>query len=29
LAGLLGIGDGVLMTQLNALIGILFKHDTV
>ncbi|KAK7396509.1 hypothetical protein VNO78_17562 [Psophocarpus tetragonolobus] len=28
LAGLLGIGDGVLMTQLNALIGILFKHDT-
>ncbi|KAL2344971.1 hypothetical protein Fmac_006256 [Flemingia macrophylla] len=28
LAGLLGIGDGVFMTQLNALIGILFKHDT-
>ncbi|KAK7284214.1 hypothetical protein RJT34_18956 [Clitoria ternatea] len=28
LAALLGIGDGVLMTQLNALIGMLFKHDT-
>ncbi|CAJ1866119.1 unnamed protein product [Sphenostylis stenocarpa] len=28
LAGLLGVSDGVLMTQLNALIGILFKHDT-
>ncbi|XP_057438438.1 UNC93-like protein 3 isoform X3 [Lotus japonicus] len=28
LAALLGIGDGVLMTQLNALLGLLFKHDT-
>ncbi|KAF4398669.1 hypothetical protein G4B88_017095 [Cannabis sativa] len=28
MAALLGIGDGVLNTQLNALIGILFKHDT-
>ncbi|KAJ1387246.1 MFS transporter superfamily [Sesbania bispinosa] len=28
LAALLGIGDGVLMTQLNALLGMLFKHDT-
>ncbi|CAK8543746.1 unnamed protein product [Lathyrus sativus] len=27
LAALLGIGDGVLMTQLNALLGMLFKHD--
>lgn len=27
LAALLGTGDGVLMTQLNALLGILFKHD--
>lgn len=29
LAALLGIGDGVLMTQLNALLGMLFKHDMV
>lgn len=29
MAALLGIGDGVLMTQLNALLGLLFKHDTV
>lgn len=29
MAALLGAGDGVLMTQLNALIGMLFKHDTV
>ncbi|XP_057438431.1 UNC93-like protein 3 [Lotus japonicus] len=28
LAALLGIGNGVLMTQLNALLGMLFKHDT-
>ncbi|KAL9683886.1 hypothetical protein QQ045_021313 [Rhodiola kirilowii] len=28
MAALLGAGDGVLMTQLNALIGMLFKHDT-
>ncbi|KAK7336971.1 hypothetical protein VNO77_17525 [Canavalia gladiata] len=28
LSALLGIGDGILMTQLNALIGMLFKHDT-
>lgn len=28
LASLIGIGDGVFMTQLNALLGILFKHDT-
>lgn len=28
MAALLGIGDGVLNTQLNALLGILFKHDT-
>ncbi|XP_027349883.1 UNC93-like protein 3 isoform X2 [Abrus precatorius] len=28
LAALLGTGDGVLMTQLNALLGMLFKHDT-
>ncbi|MED6121070.1 hypothetical protein PIB30_026695 [Stylosanthes scabra] len=28
LAALLGIGDGVLMTQLNALLGMLFKKDT-
>ncbi|KAK4281384.1 hypothetical protein QN277_012886 [Acacia crassicarpa] len=28
LAALLGIGDGVLNTQLSALIGMLFKHDT-
>ncbi|XP_057970789.1 UNC93-like protein 3 [Malania oleifera] len=27
MAGLLGIGDGVLNTQLNALFGMLFKHD--
>ncbi|XP_050214398.1 UNC93-like protein 3 [Mercurialis annua] len=27
MAALLGIGDGVLMTQLSALLGILFKHD--
>ncbi|XP_057438432.1 UNC93-like protein 3 [Lotus japonicus] len=27
LAALLGIGNGVLMTQLNALLGMLFKHD--
>ncbi|KAM7263246.1 hypothetical protein ACFE04_000929 [Oxalis oulophora] len=27
MAGVLGIGDGVLMTQLNALLGILFQHD--
>uniref|UniRef100_A0A7N0U5A2 UNC93-like protein 3 n=1 Tax=Kalanchoe fedtschenkoi TaxID=63787 RepID=A0A7N0U5A2_KALFE len=27
MAALLGAGDGVLMTQLNALIGMLFKHD--
>lgn len=29
MAALLGIGDGVFMTQLNALLGILFKNDTV
>ena len=29
MAALLGIGDGVLNTQLSALLGILFKHDTV
>ncbi|XP_028758222.1 UNC93-like protein 3 [Neltuma alba] len=28
LAALLGIGDGVLNTQLSALLGMLFKHDT-
>ncbi|KDO44667.1 hypothetical protein CISIN_1g013318mg [Citrus sinensis] len=28
MAALLGIGDGVLNTQLSALLGILFKHDT-
>ncbi|XP_028765570.1 UNC93-like protein 3 [Neltuma alba] len=28
MASLLGIGDGVLNTQLNALLGMLFKHDT-
>ncbi|KAG7017311.1 UNC93-like protein 3 [Cucurbita argyrosperma subsp. argyrosperma] len=28
ISALLGIGDGVFNTQLNALIGILFKHDT-
>ncbi|KAK3172196.1 hypothetical protein Dsin_006270 [Dipteronia sinensis] len=28
MAALLGIGDGVLNTQLSALIGLLFKHDT-
>ncbi|KAJ0027961.1 hypothetical protein Pint_35452 [Pistacia integerrima] len=28
MAAILGIGDGVLNTQLSALIGILFKHDT-
>lgn len=27
MAAMLGIGDGVLNTQLNALLGILFKHD--
>lgn len=27
MAAALGIGDGVLMTQINALIGMLFKHD--
>lgn len=29
MAAMLGIGDGVLNTQLNALLGILFKNDTV
>jgi hypothetical protein len=29
MAAMLGIGDGVFNTQLNALLGILFKHDTV
>lgn len=29
MAALLGIGDGVFNTQLSALIGIFFKHDTV
>lgn len=29
MAAMLGIGDGVINTQLSALIGILFKHDTV
>lgn len=29
MAALLGIGDGVLNTQLNALLGMLFKQDTV
>ncbi|XP_021887715.1 UNC93-like protein 3 isoform X1 [Carica papaya] len=28
MAAILGIGDGVLMTQLSALLGILFEHDT-
>ncbi|KAF8402860.1 hypothetical protein HHK36_010951 [Tetracentron sinense] len=28
MAALLGIGDGVFNTQLNALLGMLFKHDT-
>ncbi|EXC31024.1 hypothetical protein L484_021326 [Morus notabilis] len=28
MAALLGIGDGIFMTQLNALLGILFKSDT-
>ncbi|CAK7333835.1 unnamed protein product [Dovyalis caffra] len=28
MAAMLGIGDGVFNTQLNALLGILFKHDT-
>ncbi|KAF7804557.1 UNC93-like protein 3 [Senna tora] len=28
MAALLGIGDGVLNTQLNALLGMIFKHDT-
>ncbi|KAJ6699613.1 hypothetical protein OIU79_012803 [Salix purpurea] len=28
MAAMLGIGDGVINTQLSALIGILFKHDT-
>ncbi|CAI8610978.1 unnamed protein product [Vicia faba] len=27
LTALLGIGDGVLLTQLNALLGMLFKHE--
>ncbi|KAL9242497.1 hypothetical protein vseg_016489 [Gypsophila vaccaria] len=27
MAAALGIGDGVLMTQMNALLGMLFKHD--
>ncbi|XP_074264202.1 UNC93-like protein 3 [Silene latifolia] len=27
MAAALGIGDGVLMTQINALLGMLFKHD--
>lgn len=29
MAAALGIGDGVFMTQLSALLGIFFKHDTV
>lgn len=29
MAALLGIGDGVLNTQLSALLGIFFKNDTV
>jgi hypothetical protein len=29
MAAMLGIGDGVFNTQLNALLVILFKHDTV
>lgn len=29
MAAILGIGDGVFNTQLNALLGILFKHDMV
>ena len=29
MAAALGIGDGVLMTQINALLGMLFKHDMV
>jgi hypothetical protein len=29
MAAILGIGDGVFNTQLNALLGILFKHDPV
>lgn len=29
MAAMLGIGDGVLNTQLSALLGILFKHDMV
>lgn len=29
IAAALGIGDGVLNTQLSALLGMLFKHDTV
>ncbi|KAL2934339.1 UNC93-like protein 3 [Bienertia sinuspersici] len=27
MAAVLGIGDGVLMTQINALLGMIFKHD--
>ena len=29
MAAMLGIGDGVLNTQLNALLGMLFKHNMV
>lgn len=29
MAAALGIGDGVLMTQINALLGMLFKDDLV
>lgn len=29
MAAALGIGDGVMMTQINALLGMLFKHDMV
>jgi hypothetical protein len=29
MAAMLGIGDGAINTQLSALLGILFKHDTV
>jgi len=29
MAAILGIGDGILNTQISALLALLFKHDTV
>lgn len=29
MAAVLGIGDGILNTQISALLALLFKHDTV